>query len=93
LVAGVNDTRDPRRLTAALRLVLRRYAAQIRTRPGLAIPSLILPGVGDALIFYAPPLVVARLLGAFARDEPLSARELWPYVLTFAALWLVGEAL
>ena len=65
--------RDPERLAAALRLVLRRYAAQIRRRPAIAIPALLLPGIGDVLIFYAPPLVVARLLGAFARDEQLSA--------------------
>jgi ATP-binding cassette subfamily B protein len=88
-----NDAdRDPGRLAAALRLVLRRYAAQIRRRPAIAIPALLLPGVADALIFYAPPLVVARLLGAFARDERLSAGELLPYLLTFAAVWLAGEA-
>ena len=67
--------RDPGRLSAALKLVLRRYMAQIRRRPAIAIPALLLPGVADALIFYAPPLVVARLLGAFARDERLSVDE------------------
>jgi ATP-binding cassette subfamily B protein len=85
------STRDPARLGAALRLVLRRYGRQVRARPLLAVPALLLPGVADVLIFYAPPLVVARLLGAFARNEPLSAAELTPYVLTFAALWMSGE--
>jgi ATP-binding cassette subfamily B protein len=84
-------TRDPRRLSAALRLVLRRYGAQIRRRPSIAIPALILPGVADALIFYAPPLVVAKVLGAFARNDQLTAADLMPYVLTFAGLWLCGE--
>jgi ATP-binding cassette subfamily B protein len=84
--------RDPRRLAAALKLVLRRYAAQVRKRPGIALPALVLPGIADALVLYAPPLVVARLLGAFARDEQLSPRELAPYVVTFALLWLAGEA-
>ena len=83
---------DSARLRAALRQVLRRYYGQIRARPALAIPALILPGIGDVLIFYAPPLVVARLLGAFARDEALSAAELAPYVLTMAGCWLAGEA-
>jgi ATP-binding cassette subfamily B protein len=87
-----DSTRDSRRLAAALRLVMRRYLAQIRRHPAIAIPALVLPGVADALIFYAPPLVVARLLGAFARDEQLSAAELLPYVLTFAGVWLAGEA-
>jgi ATP-binding cassette subfamily B protein len=87
-----DSNRDPRRLTAALRLVLRRYLSQVRRRPAIAIPALILPGLADALIFYAPPLVVARLLGSFARDERLSAAELLPYILTFAGVWLAGEA-
>ena len=56
---------DSGRLKAALRQVLRRYYGQIRARPALSIPALVLPGIGDVLIFYAPPLVVARLLGAF----------------------------
>jgi ATP-binding cassette subfamily B protein len=85
--------RDPQRLTAALRLTLRRYAAQVRARPGLAIPALVLPGVANALIVYVPPLVVARLLGAFAGSEPLSAREVAPYILAFAGVWLAGEGI
>jgi ATP-binding cassette subfamily B protein len=87
-----DPTRDPKRLGAALTLVLRRYGRQIRRRPAIAIPALILPGVADALIFYAPPLVVAKVLGAFARDEQLTAGELTPYILAFAGVWLAGEA-
>ena len=74
-------------------LVVCRYAAQIRRRPALAIPALLLPGIGTILVFYAPPLVIAKLLAAFARGEQLSSGQLAPYVLTFAALWLAGEVL
>ena len=63
------------RLTAALRLVLRRYGAQLRRRPAMAAGALLLPAVGDVLTLYAPPLVVARLLGRFARDEQLHRRR------------------
>ena len=86
-----NFTRDPMRLGAALRLVLRRYGRQIRRRPAIAVPALILPGVADALIFYAPPLVVAKVLGTFARGEQPTAGELMPYILAFAGVWLAGE--
>ena len=55
------------------------------------MPALLLPGIGDVLVFYAPPLVVAQLLGAFARNEPLTMGMLTPYVLTFTALWFAGE--
>jgi ATP-binding cassette subfamily B protein len=83
--------RDSRRLNEALWLVLRRYGRQITQRPWISVPALLLPGVGDVLVFYAPPLVVAQLLGAFARDEALTMGVLVPYVLTFSALWLAGE--
>lgn len=85
--------RDPRRLTDAVRLVLRRYGAQLRRRPGVALGALALPAAGDVLTFYAPPLVIAKLLGRFARNEPFTPAELMPYVLTFAALWMSGQIL
>jgi ATP-binding cassette subfamily B protein len=83
--------RDSRRLNEALWLVLRRYGRQVARRPVISVPALLLPGIGDVLVFYAPPLVVARVLGAVARDEALTIGMLAPYVLTFTALWLAGE--
>ncbi len=91
MTATIDADRDPERLTAALRLVLRRYSAQIRRQAATAIPALLLPALGDVLTVYAPPIVVAKLLGAFARQERLSPADLAPYVLTFAALWLAGQ--
>ena len=91
MTSTVKADDDAHRLSAAVRLVLRRYIRQVRRRPAIAVPALLLPGIGDVLVFYAPPLVVARLLGQFARDERLTAAELAPYVLTFAGLWLAGE--
>jgi ATP-binding cassette subfamily B protein len=85
--------RDPQRFSAALKLVIRRYVAQVRRRPLVSLPPLILPGIGDVLVFYTPPLVVAKLLGVFARNETLSARQLVPYIATFTGVWLLGEAL
>src|SRR5262245_17007847 len=86
------ENRDPKRLTAALWLVVRRYCRQARRRPVLAIPALLLPGLGEIFSFYVPPLIIARVLGAFARDGIPTARELTPYVLAFAAAWFAGEA-
>ncbi len=84
------DRRDSRRLSQALWLVLRRYGRQITRHPWISVPALVLPGVGDVLVFYAPPLVVAQLLGAVARDA-LTTGMFAPYVLTFTALWFAGE--
>ena len=85
------NNRDPQRLTAALWLVVRRYCSQIRRRPAIAIPALMFPGVGQILIFYSPPLIIARVLGEFASHGRPSLRELMPYVLAFTGVWLAGE--
>ena len=82
---------DPERLGAALRFVLRRYLAQVRRWPFMAAGALLLPAVGDVLTLYAPALVVARLLGAFASNRQMTADELRPYVFTFIALWVSGQ--
>ena len=91
MTVTIDADRDPERLNDALRLVLRRYGAQIRRRAAIAIPAVLLPALGDVLTVYAPPLVVAKLLGTFARQEHLSPADLAPYVLTFAGLWLAGQ--
>ena len=51
----------------------------------------MLPALADILNYYAPPLVIARLLGRFARNESLTSAHLVPYVLTFAGLWIAGQ--
>lgn len=85
--------RDSRRLSAALRLVLGRYAAQVRRRPFVSTAALLLPGLGNLLIFYGPPVVVARLVAAFAREGALPLAQTWPYVAAMAALWVSGEVI
>ena len=87
----METTRDPERLTAAVWLVLKRYGAQLRRWPMLTAGAIILPALGDVLTYYAPPLVVAQLLGRVARNEPLGVWELLPYVGAFAALWAAGQ--
>ena len=85
-----NDT-DRRRLSEALRLVLRRYYAQVCRWKVYAVPALLLPAVGDVLTIYAPPLVVARLLAAFAQREEITFSEFIPYLAAFAGLWIAGQ--
>jgi len=86
-----HDPTDHRRLNAALRLVLRRYYAQVRRWKGYAVPALLLPAVGDVLTIYAPPLVVARLLARFSQRDQVTFAEFIPYLATFAGLWIAGQ--
>jgi ATP-binding cassette subfamily B protein len=91
MTAPLTADRDSGRLSAALTLVARRYARQIRRRPALSIPALLMPGLGNLLVFFTPPLVVAKLLDRFNGGAQLSAAELTPYILAFAGLWFAGE--
>ncbi len=58
----------------------------------MTLGCIVLPALADILNYYAPPLVIARLLGRFARNEPLTSAQLVPYVLAFAGLWIAGQA-
>ncbi len=82
---------EPRRLNAALRLVLRRYYAQVRRWKVYAVPALLLLAVGDVLTIYAPPLVVARLLARFGQREQVTFSDFIPYLAAFAGLWIAGQ--
>jgi len=86
-----NGRTKNRRLNAALRLVLRRYLAQVKRWKRYAIPALLLPALGDVLTIYAPPLVVARLLALFARRQQVTFAEFVPFLATFAGLWIAGQ--
>ncbi|MFN7981946.1 MAG: ABC transporter ATP-binding protein [Vicinamibacterales bacterium] len=86
-----DQIRDRGRLLASVRLVLQRYAAQVRRQPALATGAILLPAAADILNQYAPPLVIARLLGRFANNEVLTFSQLLPYVLAFGGLWAVGQ--
>jgi len=85
-----DEPRDPTRLSRALRLVLVRYGEQVRHRPWMSAAALLLPGLGDILNVYGPPLVVARIL-PLARDGALTTSTLAPYVIAFASLWVCGQ--
>jgi ATP-binding cassette subfamily B protein len=84
---------EPHRLRAATRLVIRRYLRRVRARPGLALASLVLPGIGNIFVFYVPPLAIARLLALLAHDAQASVAELAMPVVLLTVGWLGGEAL
>ena len=84
---------EPRRLRAALRLVLERYGRQVRARPWLSVPALLLPGIGNIFVFYVPPLAIAHLLAVLARDAQPSLAVLAEPVLYLSAAWFGGEVL
>jgi ATP-binding cassette subfamily B protein len=53
--------------------------------------ALLLPAIGDVLTLYAPPLLIAKLLGEVVRGQRPELQALTPYILAFAGLWLGGQ--
>lgn len=75
------------------KLALRHYVRQWRLDPKAAVLSLILPGVGTTLIFYLPPLIIAKVLSLLGSQNSFAFSDLIPYILAFAAVWAAGELL
>ena len=77
----------------AVKLATRHYLQQLRHDWITAVPALVLPGIGSILVFYVPPLIVAKIIVTFSNDPHPGVTTLLPYVFWFAGLWLIGEAL
>lgn len=81
------------RLNRSLRLVISHYWAQVRQDRLNASLGMVLPGIGNILVFYIPTLVVARLLGRFNESAAeVSFGDTLPYILAFMGIWALGEA-
>ncbi|WP_426367297.1 ABC transporter ATP-binding protein [Streptomyces sp. E-08] len=75
-------------------LAVRFYARELVRLRRLAAPALLLPALGNIGINYIAPLVVAKLVGRIAGDGTGDGLgSLLPYVLVFAGVLLLGEAL
>lgn len=71
-------------------LVLKNYNQQIKKRWKLASLVVFLTNVGDVLVFYVPPLVVAALIKNLDENR-FTPEALLPYVALMALLWGLGE--
>ncbi|MEV4426171.1 ABC transporter ATP-binding protein [Streptomyces sp. NPDC049602] len=75
-------------------LAVRFYARELLRLRWLTAPALLLPALGNIGINYIAPLVVAKLVGRIAGDGTGGGLgPLLPYVLVFAGVLLLGEAL
>ncbi|MFI1654601.1 ABC transporter ATP-binding protein [Streptomyces sp. NPDC020472] len=74
-------------------LAVRFYARELARLRRLAAPALLLPALGNIAINYIAPLIVAKLVGHLADGGTGGLGPLLPYVLGFAGVLLLGEAL
>ena len=80
--------RNPKAVTLALNnyinelIILKKYSAF----------AFILPGIGNILVFYIPPLIVAAIIARFGNEVP-TINTILPYLLLIGAVWMLGELL
>ncbi|RST16529.1 ABC transporter ATP-binding protein [Streptomyces sp. WAC05374] len=76
-------------------LALRHYGRELVRLRSLTVPAMLLPALGNIGILYIAPLVVAKLVGHIAGDDggAPGLGPMLPYVLGFAGVLLLGEAL
>ena len=75
----------------AYRLAIKHYSQVWLKNWRTNIPTLLFPGVGTILIFYVPPLIIARLLSNYQGKQLPALAELAPYLLAFGGAWMLGE--
>ena len=75
----------------AVRRVLSEYGRQYKRHPWLTGISFILPALGTILVFYVPPLILAKLIDIFSARGYISLQGIGNYIILFAALWFLGE--
>lgn len=73
-------------------LALRYYGRELARLRRLTVPGMLLPALGNIGIYYIAPLVVAKLVGRIAGDTGATVGSALPYVLGFAGVLLLAEA-
>lgn len=78
---------------AAINRVIRDYLGQYKKYPFSSAVGLFVPALGSILIFFIPPLIIARIVNTFSAqgDTSISALSLW--IGLFAFSWFMGEVL
>jgi ATP-binding cassette, subfamily B, bacterial len=76
-----------------MRLAVRAYTGQLRTDVRIAVPALLMPALGNVLTVYLPPLIIARVLQAYAGEDAagITPSDLTGYLVWFGLAWLSGE--
>ena len=77
----------------AIRSVVRHYMAQYKKYPIATAIAFVLPAIGTILVFFVPPLILARLIDIFAARGYVSLESTTQLVALFAGSWLMGEVL
>ncbi|MDA1337336.1 MAG: ABC transporter ATP-binding protein [bacterium] len=75
----------------AVRQVLLDYWRQYKEYPLHTGIGFLMPAMGDVLVFFVPPLIMASIIDIFARQGQISLHMVWGHLLILSGLWLLGE--
>jgi ATP-binding cassette subfamily B protein len=73
--------------------VIKAYLGRMRAYPFNTTVAFLMPALGTVCVFFVPPLLVARVVDAFAADETIGLMNVSGFVLTFAGVWMLGEVM
>lgn len=75
----------------AVRYALADYWGQYKAYPWRTFFALSLPVAGSILVFFVPPLILARLINIFVEEGAVSLGIARNYIFLYGGLWLLGE--
>ncbi|MCZ0982103.1 ABC transporter ATP-binding protein [Streptomyces diastatochromogenes] len=91
---GTSESKGSLPNKGSVLLAIRFYGRELLRLRWLAAPALLLPALAGIGTNYIAPLVVAKLVGRIAGEGAgVGLGQLLPYVLGFAGVLLLGEAL
>ncbi len=76
----------------AVKEVLSQYWFNYKEKPLHTIITFLLPAIGTVLLFFVPPLVMAKIINIFVEQGQISPIAVGKYVAIFAGVWFLGEA-
>jgi ATP-binding cassette subfamily B protein len=90
---GTSESHGTQPHRGSVLLALRYYGRELRRLRRLTVPAMLLPALGNIGIAYVAPLIVAKLVARIADNAGGGVRAALPYVLGFAGVLLLAEAL
>ncbi len=81
------------RNSQAVKLAFRHYWRRMMQDWKVSIPALLLPGIGNILVYYVPTLIVVGIIKLYDNHAHPPVGQLLPFVAIFSLTWLAGELL
>lgn len=75
----------------AVRRALNDYWQQYKAYPLQSLFGFSMPALGSILVFFVPPLIIAKLVDIFVEQGGIPQGLMIKYVSLFGALWILGE--